>query len=136
MVSCLIISGWINVIFNLFQASFWFFFKSRCTLSLNILIHYACRNLSCCLNGTQVPQARDIKYLGMHLNRKLNWKKYICIKRKHLELKLIKIYWLLGRNSQLSLKNKILLYKTTLKSIWTYGIQFWSIAANSNLEIL
>lgn len=46
------------------------------------------------------------------------------------------MYWLLGPKSQLSLENKILLYKTILKPIWTYGIQLWGTASNSNIEIL
>jgi hypothetical protein len=33
------------------------------------------------------------------------------------------MYWLLGRKSQLSLGNKLLLYKSILKPIWTYGNQ-------------
>jgi len=36
--------------------------------------------------------------------------------KSHFELEL-------DRNSQLTLENKILLYKTMLKPIWTYGIQ-------------
>jgi hypothetical protein len=32
--------------------------------------------------------------------------------------------------------NKLLLYKTILKSIWTYGIQLWGTASTSNIEIL
>jgi hypothetical protein len=32
--------------------------------------------------------------------------------------------------------NKLLLYKTTLKPIWTYGIQLWGTASTSNIEIL
>jgi hypothetical protein len=39
-----------------------------------------------------------------------------------------KIYWLLGRRSRLSLSNKLLLYKSILKPIWTYGIQLWGTA--------
>jgi hypothetical protein len=46
------------------------------------------------------------------------------------------MYWLLGRNSRLSLPNKLLLYKTILKPIWTYGIQLWGTASTSNFEIL
>jgi len=45
------------------------------------------------LNGTRIPRANDVKYLGVHLDRKLNWKKHIISKRKHLGLKLSKIYW-------------------------------------------
>ena len=29
-----------------------------------------------------------------------------------------------------------MLYKATLKPIWTYGIQLWGTASNSNIEIL
>jgi hypothetical protein len=44
------------------------------------------------------------------------------------------MYWLLGRKSLLSLSNKILLYKTILKPIWTYEIQLWGTASTSNVE--
>jgi hypothetical protein len=46
------------------------------------------------------------------------------------------MYWLLGRKSQLSLSNKLLLYITILKPIWTYGIQLWGTASTSNIESL
>jgi hypothetical protein len=46
------------------------------------------------------------------------------------------MHWLLGRKSQLSITNKLLLYKTILKPIWTYGIQLWGTASTSNIEIL
>jgi hypothetical protein len=42
--------------------------------------------------------------------------------------------WLLGI-STLSVESK-LLYKTVFKYIWTYGIQLWGTASNSNIEIL
>jgi hypothetical protein len=46
------------------------------------------------------------------------------------------MHWLLGRKSQLSTTNKLLLYKTVLKPICTYGIQLWGTASTSNVEIL
>jgi hypothetical protein len=46
------------------------------------------------------------------------------------------MYWLLGRKSQLSLSNKLLLHKTILKPIWTYGIQLWGTTSTSHIEIL
>jgi hypothetical protein len=46
------------------------------------------------------------------------------------------MYWLLGRKLKLSTSNKLLIYKTTLKPIWTYGIQLWSTASNSNIDNL
>jgi hypothetical protein len=45
-------------------------------------------------------------------------------------------YWTLGRKSELALANKLLLYTTILKPIWTYGITLWGTACHSNIEIL
>jgi hypothetical protein len=64
------------------------------------------------------------------------WRNHIFAKRKQLGLTLIKMHWLLGRKSRLSLSNKILLYKTILKPIWTYGIQLWGAASTSYVQIL
>jgi hypothetical protein len=57
-------------------------------------------------------------------------------KRKQLGLQLHRMYWIIGRKSKLSLENKLLIYKTILKPIWTYGIPLWGTASNSNIEIL
>ncbi|KAJ4429608.1 hypothetical protein ANN_21794 [Periplaneta americana] len=57
------------------------------------------------LYNKELPEADGVKYLVMHLDRRLTW-------RKHIETKLI------------------------LKPIWTYGIQLWGTASNSNIEIL
>lgn len=58
------------------------------------------------------------------------------MKRNQLKIKTQRMYWLIGPTSKLSLENKVLLYKTMLKPIWTYGIQLWGTASNSNIEIL
>jgi hypothetical protein len=79
-----------------------------------------------------MPQ-EDVKYLG---NRRLTWHKHIFAKRKQLGNTLTKIYWLLGWKSKLSTSNKLLIYKTILKPIWTYGIQLLGTASTSNIEIL
>ena len=42
-----------------------------------------------------------------------------------MDLRYKRMYWLKGRNSSLSLHNKLLLYKQILKPIWTYSIQLW-----------
>jgi hypothetical protein len=78
----------------------------------------------------------QVKYLGLHLDRKLTWHHHIFAKRKQLGLTLTKMYWLLGHSLRLSPPNKLLLYKSILKTIWTYGIQLWGIASTSNIEIL
>jgi hypothetical protein len=80
------------------------------------------------INDVELPQSDDFKYLAIHLDRILTWHKHIFSKRKQLGLTLTKMHWLLGCKSQLSTTNKLLLYKTILKPIWTYGIQLWGTA--------
>ena len=46
------------------------------------------------------------------------------------------MYWLIGRNSSLSLHNKLLLYKQILRPVWTYGIQMWGCIKQSNIDII
>jgi hypothetical protein len=50
------------------------------------------------------------KYLGMNLDAKLRWKGQIKKKHDELNIKIWKMYWLLGRNSEMSIHNKIILY--------------------------
>ncbi|KAL0270294.1 UNVERIFIED_CONTAM: hypothetical protein PYX00_007756 [Menopon gallinae] len=88
------------------------------------------------LNGSIIPPATSVKYLGVHLDRRLTWKTHIQTKRAHCQTVLRQLYWLLGRHSSLPLPQKLLLYKAILKPIWTYGIQLWGSASSSNLEIL
>jgi hypothetical protein len=88
------------------------------------------------INDVQLPQKEDVKYLGLHLDRRLTWHKHIFAERKQLGLILTKMHWLLGRQSKRSINNKLLLYKTILKPNCTYGIQLWGTASTSNIEIL
>lgn len=85
------------------------------------------------LNGVQIPRVDEIKYLGIHLDKKLIWKKHIEAKCKQLKIKSAKLNWLMGRRSNLSLESKVLLYKAILKPIWTYGVTLWGCASASNI---
>ena len=40
------------------------------------------------LNNDHLPQTDEVKYLGIHLDRRLTWRKRITTKRKQLGLKL------------------------------------------------
>ena len=57
------------------------------------------------IKNKQLTQTEEVKYLDIHLDQKLTWRKYISAKRKQLDLKLHKRYWIIGRKSQLSLAN-------------------------------
>ena len=54
----------------------------------------------------------------------------------HLKKNVTLCGWIICRKSQLSLVNKLPVYKAILKPTWTYGVQLWESASNSNLEIL
>lgn len=88
------------------------------------------------INNVPLPHANSAKYLGMNLDAKLRWKVHVKKKCEELRLKHRKMYWLLGRNSQLSTHNKLMLYKQILKPIWTYGIQLWGCTKPTNLNII
>ena len=88
------------------------------------------------LINKHLAQPDDVKYLGIHLDRKLTCRKHITTNRKQVDPKLRKLYWIIDRKSQLSLENKQLVYKAILKPIWTYGVQLWGSASNSNIDIL
>lgn len=88
------------------------------------------------LNHIPIPTKSEVKYLGLHLDSKLTWKTHINAKRCQLNLKVKKMYWLLKRNSQLSLENKITIYKSILRPVWTYGIELWGCSKPSNTKIL
>ena len=88
------------------------------------------------INNKPLPQASNVKYLGLHLDNHLTWTNHIFTKRKQLGLLLSKFNWLLGRRSTLNLNNKLLIYKIILKPVWTYGIQLWGAASSSNIAIL
>jgi len=75
------------------------------------------------LNQQTLPQADTVKYLGIHFDRRLNWKYHITQTRNHLNHKTRGLYWILGKHSPLSLRYKTLLYKVILRPVWTYGIE-------------
>ena len=70
------------------------------------------------------------------LDTKLNWREHITKKRKQMDLRHKELYWLLGRSSPLSINNKLLLYKTVIALIWTYGLELWGCASKSNIAII
>ena len=86
------------------------------------------------IGDAEVPRAKSVKYLGMHLDTKLTWGIHIKNKCEILKKLIKKYYWLIGRNSLLTLENKRLIYLAIFKPIWTYGIALWGMASRSNIQ--
>lgn len=72
------------------------------------------------ISGHIVLYENTAKYLGMTLDAKL--KRKVHLKKKELNIKCSKLYWLLGRYSELSVENEVMIYKQILKLAWMYGI--------------
>jgi hypothetical protein len=52
-------------------------------------ITFTTRNLTCLtvqMNNVALPQVNQVKYIGMHLHRRLTWAKRVKMKRKQLNL--------------------------------------------------
>jgi uncharacterized protein YeeX (DUF496 family) len=72
----------------------------------------------------------------MTLDAKLLWKEHIKKKRDELNIKFRKMYRLTGRNSELSVHNKLTLYKQVIRPVWSYGMQLWGCAIESNIQVI
>jgi hypothetical protein len=83
------------------------------------------------INKTSIQQADQATYLGITLDSKLTWRPHILKKCKQMDLN-----WFIGKESCLSHSNKLLVYKTVIKRIWTYGFQLWGTACKSTVDII
>jgi hypothetical protein len=86
------------------------------------------------IDGNRIPLSNTAKYLGMTLDAKLRWKEHVKKKVEELNIKHRKVKWPLGRKSQLSIENKILVYNQIIKPVWTYGIQLGVLQARATSE--
>ncbi|KAL4111987.1 hypothetical protein QTP88_015840 [Uroleucon formosanum] len=94
------------------------------------LCHSLCPNVS--LQNVPIPTSNTVRYLGLNLDKRLTWNAHIRIKRLALNARLRRLGPLLSNNKQSKLKVKVLMYKTLLKPMWTYGLQLWGTAKVSN----
>lgn len=94
------------------------------------------KEISLEINGQFIPFVNEAKYLGMNLDTKLRWKTHIKKKREELEIKRRKLSWLIDRKSQMTIENKLLIYKQILRPVWLYGAQLWGCSKQSNINII
>lgn len=83
-----------------------------------------------------LPWQQSTKYLGVILDRQLNWKLHFdSIKTKTRKI-LFKLNYLISYNSPLNISNKLLIYKTIIRPIITYACPVWASACKTRINEL
>uniref|UniRef100_A0A2S2P256 Putative RNA-directed DNA polymerase n=1 Tax=Schizaphis graminum TaxID=13262 RepID=A0A2S2P256_SCHGA len=86
------------------------------------------------LNSIPIPSYSEVKYLGLILDSKLTWNPHLKAKRKALNTRLHLLRPLL--KSKMNINIKLLIYKSLLRPLWTYGVQLWGAAKPSNTRTI
>jgi hypothetical protein len=88
------------------------------------------------INNEKITPRKTVKYLGLNLETRLNFKYHIqqAINRGNTIVK--KIYPLIVKGNKMTSENKILLYKTLIRPTITYAAPVWSHLSNYALEPL
>lgn len=82
--------------------------------------------------GASIPWSTSVKYLGVHIDRKLNWIHHVTqVCTKGLRA-LTALQPILNRKCNLSPSTKVLIYKTLVRPILTYACPVWSSTADYN----
>lgn len=85
---------------------------------------------------TKEVQFKDcIKYLGVHIDRKLLWAQHIDKINKAAKIKMGRFYNLL-KSTTLSSKAKLLLYKSLIRPTMTYASPVWKTVAKTHFQKL
>lgn len=88
------------------------------------------------LNEHEPLQSDEVKYLGIHLDGKLTFKRQTTEYKTKARQLLVRLYLTINRNSKLSLENKLKIIKTIYIPTITYGVEIWSIANESTIQHL
>lgn len=88
------------------------------------------------LRNTPLPWSETAKYLGIELDRNLTFGQHIQKSLKKFREMKTKLYPLIAKNSELSTKNKLLLYNSQLRPLITYGCPVWAYAAKTHIKTL
>lgn len=86
--------------------------------------------------GQLIPWATEVRYLGVTLDKKLNWTKHVNKLRVKGAQALGSLSPILNRKSKLSASTKLRLYTTLVRPCITYACPVWSSTCQSNYNQL
>lgn len=78
------------------------------------------------------PPDQSIKYLGIHLDQRLNWNLHVNSKLAQAYSRLSMLYSLINRKSTLKPKYGILLYKSILRPLVMYACPIWGLSISKS----
>lgn len=88
------------------------------------------------INGTSIPWNDSVKYLGVHMDRKLIFELHVKRQIEKFNMARNMLYPLIRRGSPLSSENKIILAKVVFQSIILYACPVWGVCAASHVKKL
>jgi hypothetical protein len=127
-----------NLQIHLYLISQWYS-KWRIKLNHNKSVHttFTLKHGICpsvFVDNIPIPPSDTVKYLGLTLDKRLTWKQHISSKRLILNCRSRALKHLLIKTKFINIETKLLIYKSLLKPIWTYGLQLWGLAKKTNIN--
>ena len=102
-----------------------FFSKRRPVIDQNVRV-----------NENIIEWSKNVKHLGLILDRKLNFNSHIDMVIQRATIMLITLYPLLNKKSKLSTINKLNIYKSIVRPIMTYACPVWNLISKYNMNRL
>lgn len=83
--------------------------------------------------NTEIPwESNSVKYLGLYLDKKLTYKEHVSQVIQKATMGMRILYSLLNRKSSLDTQTKLLLYKASIRPIFTYGAPILATIARTH----
>ncbi|GBO09592.1 Putative protein in type-1 retrotransposable element R1DM [Araneus ventricosus] len=76
-------------------------------------------------NSTTIKRQKSIKYLGVHIDEKLNWSKHIHHQTKKAAVYLQNLQKIAGKSWGINMKHRRILYKTVIERMLAHGATVW-----------
>ena len=83
----------------------------------------------------RLQPAENVKYLGVYMDKRLNWKKHLEYTKRRTTRRIQQLYPVFSSQS-IPIRKKTHLYKAIIRAAILYGDPVWSTAPKTTLHIL